>query len=86
MRATAAAPRQLAKPIDTTLCDPPSLGLSGPGDSYSQKPPRNQIESSSPAVMLFQRNYSALKYKVDFPVCGHHSLGFSHYQSVRRGQ
>jgi tetratricopeptide (TPR) repeat protein len=57
MRAMAAAPRQLAKPIDTTLCDPPPLGLSGLGDGYI-KPmlPRYQIESSSPAVMLFQQS------------------------------
>jgi tetratricopeptide (TPR) repeat protein len=57
IRAIAAAPRQLARPIDTTLCDPPPLGSSGPGDSYStNRPPGYQIESSSPAVILFQRS------------------------------
>jgi tetratricopeptide (TPR) repeat protein len=57
MRTIAAAPRQLAKSIDTTLCDPPPLGSSGPGDSYSKNPPPGyQIESSSPAVILFQRS------------------------------
>ncbi len=57
IRAIAAAPRQLAKPIDTTLCDPPPLSSSSRGsDASLPMPPGYQIESSSPAVILFQRS------------------------------
>jgi tetratricopeptide (TPR) repeat protein len=57
MRAIAAAPRQLAKPIDTSLCDPPPLDSPGPSDANSKPmPPGYLSESSSPAVILFQRS------------------------------